>query len=370
MSAIYQPKTNDQIFDALKRYLVANNSALNNFNTGSRLATILEGVSLVSSETQNDFYQGLLKAIPIAIYAGFNFARLPGIKASGYLVFSRSTAATQDYPIAIGTQIILNGIKFETIAVGSILNGATDSAPIATQCTIVGTQGNISMGAIDTLVGQGSFINQPAGVESCSNVTAFTNGTDEESDAARAQRFLLFINSLARSTVKGVLYAALSVEGIKSVSLVENLPDYGWITIYADDGTGTLPPDKQTLIEKIINGDQNDFANYPGYRAAGISLVVTAPTVHQINITGQLYILSSGQLTDAQYISLASSAIQTYTNSLKIGKQWILSEAITVAMNSHRDIYDFQVSTPTGNVSVLANEEAKTNSITIGVTRV
>jgi uncharacterized phage protein gp47/JayE len=370
MSQIYYAKTQAQILDAEKRYLISKSSTLNNFNTGSRLLTILEAFSLVSSETQNDFYQALLKAIPISIYAGFNFAKLPGLQASGTLKFSRSTAAPTTYPIAIGTQMLLNGIRFQTTALGSITTGNTDSASIPAQCVAIGVDGNISSNAVNTLIGQGSFVNQPEGIESCVNDTAFTGGLDEETDASRLQRFNLYINSFSRSTLKGVLFAAMSVSGIKSVSIVEHLPDYGWITVYADDGTGLLTNAKKLELEKVINGDPADYAHYPGYRAAGISLVVTAPVVHSINITATLYVLTSGELTDAEYITIVTTAIQTYTNTLKIGNTWILNEAIKSALNSNRDLYDFLVSSPSANVAIASNEVAKTNTITIGVVRV
>jgi uncharacterized phage protein gp47/JayE len=370
MSEIYTPKTQEQIYDALKRYLISVGSSFNNFNTGSRLAVLLEAISLVSSQTQNDVYQGLLKAIPVAIYSGFNFSKKAGIKSTGTLQFARTTNATQDYPIAIGTQIILNGIKFETIEAGSIPLGDTDSGEIAAQCSEKGTDGNINSNAINTLVGQGSFINQPEGTQSCTNPTAFTGGTEEESDADRLQRFMIYINSLARSTVKGILYATRSVEGIKSALVVENYPSDGWITVYADDGTGNLSSALQTEILKVIRGDLTDDENYPGYKAAGIYVQVLPPDVTLVDITGTVYIYDNSELLNTEFKNIATTALQKYTNTLNIGDDWIKSSANAEVRNSHVDIFNFIMSAPASDISIASNRLARTGTINLTISRV
>ena len=157
---IYKPKTYLQVYDGLKRYLIGESSTLNNFNAGARLNTLLEAISLIISQTNSDYYQGLKSAIPVSVYNAFDFERKEGTKASGTLEFKRETPAGQNYPIAIGTSIIIDGIKYETVASGQINNGSTSSGNVAAQCTIVGTSGNIAALAIDTLIGQGSFVNQ------------------------------------------------------------------------------------------------------------------------------------------------------------------------------------------------------------------
>jgi len=370
MAAIYKPKTQDQIYTAMKNFLVAKSSSLNNFNDGSRLNTILESISQESAENQNDFYQALLKAIPISIYMGFNFNKNPGTKSSGKMTFRRATSAPQTYSIPIGTQILLNGIKYQTTVEGEITSGNTSSGEIVSQCEVVGASYDIPINSIDTLIGQGSFINQPNGIESCKNETAFTNGTDEESDSDRIQRFRTFINSLARSTNSGIFFALLSVDGIKSASVVEYDPSDGWIKIYADDGTGNLSAEKKAEIEKIIAGDKDDYTNFPGYKACGIHFTVTAPTIVQIDITGVIYVPTTSELSDAEFITMATTETQKYTNALKTGQDWIKSEVITAVQNMHVDIYDFKASLPADNVTISAGQLAKTNIITYTVVRV
>jgi len=365
MAEIYKQKTFLQIYDAMKRYLVGESSALNNFNTGSRLSVLLEAVALVLAQTHNDFYQGLKIAIPTSVYNAFDFERNLGIAAAGTIEFTRSSPATEDYTIPIGTAIVLNGIKFETTAVGSILTGNTSSGNINAQCSVVGVDGNISSGAIDTSLGQGSFVNQPDGVEAATNNVAFTGGTNEESDEDRISRFRLFVNSLPRSTVQGLIAGALSVDGVVSATVVENNPTLGWVTIYADDGTGTLSTALKEEIEKVINGDPNDTANYLGYRPAGVLVQVLAPTVQSVDVTVDIKILDSSLSDPADLKSLAQTAIENYVNTLRLGYDVIITEIIHVIKEAHNDIYDVDVTLPAANVTITDDKVARTGTVTV-----
>jgi hypothetical protein len=370
MAEIYVVKTFDQIYTAQKNFLIGKNSTLTNFNDGGRNNTIIEATSLVVSETQEDFFQALKAAIPAAVYNGWGFTKKAGSKSSGKLLFSRSTVAAEQYLIPIGTTIILNGIKYSTIEAGSIGIGSQNSSQILSSSEIADTSANISVNAIDTLSGFGSFINQPPGVESATNPVAFTGGTSEETENERASRFRDFVTSLAKSPVSGILSGVLSIEGVKSATVLENTPQDGWVTIYADDGTGNLSSEKQTEIENVIKGVEDDFENFPGYKAAGIYIQVLVPTIFLINVTAALTVIDSSSLTNTEAENLAITAIQNYTNSLKLGDDWIKSEAVTAVQNSDPGIYDIVISVPAGDRVVINDSQlAKTNTINITVDR-
>ena len=369
MSIVFIPKTQEQCYTALKNYLLGKGSTLNNFNDGARLNTIIEAISLLSSENQNDFYQAFLAAIPVAIYNGFNFKRKTGNFAVGTLTFNRSKNALQDFPIPAGTAITVNGIQYATTEIAYILTGSTTSGKIAASCAVVGNN-NISVGAINTLIGSGSFINQPDGIESCINEDAFVNGTDEESDADRLTRFQLYISSLSKSTVIGIYSAVTAIDGIKSVNIIEYFPSDGWVTIYADDGTGTLNPTLYAEIVKTIQGDFSDSDNYPGCKAAGIHFQVLAPTITLIDITATLYVLATSTTPDIIFISNAVNSLEQYTNALTVGASWIRNVAESKVITSSNEIYDFKINSPSDNVSIASDRLAKTGNINITVVRV
>jgi hypothetical protein len=370
MSVIYTVKTFDQIYTAQKKYLIGKSSTLTNFNDGGRTNTIIEATSLVVAETQEDFFQALKKAIPAAVYNGWGFTKKSGSQASGKLQFSRSTNATEQYVIPIGTTMLLNGIKYLTTEAGTIAIGQQSSAQLTSVSEIADKSANIASSAIDTLSGFGSFVNQPTGIESATNPVAFTGGTNEETESERASRFRDFVNSLAKAPVSGILSGVLAIDGIKSATVLENNPSDGWVTIYADDGTGNLSAAKQTEIENTIKGVESDFENFPGYKAAGIYIQVLIPTIFLINVTATLTVVDSSSLTNSEAETLAITAIQNYTNSLKLGDDWVKSEAITAVQNSDPGIYDIVISIPAGDrVSINDSQLAKTNTISITVNR-
>lgn len=370
MAEIYTVKTFIQLYTAQKNYLIGKSSLLTNFNDGSRTNTIIEAVGLVASEMQEDFFKALKKSIPTSVYNGWGFTKLSGNKSVGKIVFSRSTVATEEYTIPIGTKIILNGIKYQTTEVGSIAIGQQNSSQISSESEIIGENTNISVNAIDTIAGFGSFINQPNGIESATNPVAFSGGTDEELDQDRIVRFRNYVNSLAKSPVSGILSAVESVEGIKSVTVLENYPSDGWVTIYADDGSGSLSAAKQDEIEDIVKGIEADFENYPGYKAAGIYIQVLAPVIYSIDITATVTVIDESTLTNTEAETLAITKLQDYTNSLKLGEDWVKSECVTAIQNSDPGIYDVVVSIPaTDRVTIAGSELAKTGTISITVNR-
>lgn len=371
MSEIYTVKTFDQTYNAMKQYLVGKTSLLSNFNDGGRTNTILEAISFVITDTQTDFFKALKRAIPVAVYNGWDFPKKEGFASVGKMTFARSTNATEVYPIAVGTSIRLNNIIYKTIESGSIEIGTKVSSQISSESERIGEDTNIDINAIDTLSGYGSFVNQPIGIESCSNPVAFTGGTDEESEKERQARFRRYIRSLARASKSAIKEAVLTVEGIRSVVVLDNFPEDGWITIYADDGTGTLSTDKRTEIETLINGDEDDFENYPGYKAAGIYIQVLAPIILLIDIEATLLIKDESTLTNSQIDALAQTAIQDYTNTLKLNQDWVRSEAIAAVQNCDPDVYDFTIEDPLDDIiSVSGGQLAKTNTIDITVYRI
>jgi uncharacterized phage protein gp47/JayE len=365
MAVIYKPKDFEQIYNAMKQWLIGQGSSLNNFNEGARLSVLLEAISNVVADNNNDYYQALKVAILTSVYNSFGFPRKAGSQAAGKLEFKRATSATQDYSIEIGTKVVLDGINFETISAGNILTGNTSSGQIDAIASKIGEDGNIDVGAIDTLIGQGSFVTQPEGIESATNPVAFAGGTGQESDASRIERFNTFINSLARAQVSGLIAGTLTVEGIVSASVVENFPSNGWNTIYADDGSGILTAAKRAEIEKVINGDETDFENFPGYRAAGITVQVLAPVVQNENFTLDIKVLDSSLADPSELETTAQTTLETYVNTLRLGQDVILSEITKQIKNANSEIYDIEYTLPTANITITSEKIARTGTVTV-----
>lgn len=370
MADIYVAKTQATLYEEMERYLIGQTSALRTFTKGSRTRTILEAVSIVAAEAQFDFWKAMRAAIPVAAIEGFGFARKAGVTAIGKLTFLRNTVAPVNYPIPSGTRVVLGEWEYQTTVNGQINIGNTSSGEIVAEAVVAG-ESNISIAAIDTQNGFGSILAAPLGIQFARNDTAFTGGTTEETNDERMERFRLFLQNLARSVDNGILAGALSVDGVRSASIRNSYPSAGWVTVYCDDGTGGLDPAIAAEVYKVLNGDTNDPTNYWGYRASGIHVRVDSPTIANQTINVTIFVPATAVSTDASLISAVKSALEVYVNGLKMGNDVIFSELVRSVQDAADDIYDATFAAPVANVSISANQIARTSSglITVTVTR-
>lgn len=361
----------DQLLNISKDYLIANPPSTGtpwNLNPGSRVRSLLEAFCLIESMTANDYYLKLKNAIFNSVMNSFLVNKLTGYQSYGKLIFTRS-GTTGDITIPIGTRIIaFNGKLIETIAIGQILDGNTDSLAIDAQATEVGEDGNFAIQALKSVNGTCNFIDRIDGVENVYNSTAFAGGQNEETDNQQLARFRQIVKGLTTSTKEGLLGAVLSINGVKSADVITNYPERGVNTIYADDGTGSLAPALKTEIEKVLNGDINDPVNYPGKAAAGITCLVSAPNITLINITLTIYRLPVKSITDATLINLAETAVETYLNTRRFAEDVILEAVDTAVMNCHPEVYDVEITNPTSNVVITGYNLARAGTVTITVT--
>lgn len=359
-------KTASQFFTAMKDYLIAN-SNITDLNIGSNLRTLLEAISLVCGDINLDWFIALDKQTQESIYDSFDFERKIGNKSGGFLTFFIQEVSTSDITIPAGTMIDWNGFFAETAEEGIITAGDLDSGEISALFTVPSSQTNIDVNTINTLVSRGSILDKPNDIDYAINETAFSGGTDEESDEERIERFRIYIQGLTRSTVFGIEAGALSVEGVRSVNTLENIPTAGWITIIAEEGDGTLSTATKEEIEKVINGDRDDPINYPGYKAAGVKVEVKAPILNNITFSIEVNMLNSTPYDETELINIVKAATERYVNSLKLGYDVILSEVITAIQNANETIYDVFVNFPANNVTINSGELARTNSSLISV---
>lgn len=91
--AIFTPKNYIQIYNAIESYLAGKSSVYSNFNVGSRVRVFAEAVAIVSGQTNYIFYEALIEAIQVSLYDGFDFDRLGGDSASGFVEFGLNDPA-------------------------------------------------------------------------------------------------------------------------------------------------------------------------------------------------------------------------------------------------------------------------------------
>lgn len=115
-------------------------------------------------------------------------------------------------------------------------------------------------------------------------------------------------------------------------------------------------------VQKIVDGDTADAENYPGYRAAGVRVVVLPPTIVQQVVSGS--IVSEEGYLQADVVTAAETAIAAYINGLGISGDIVLHELIKVIMEVE-GVYDVTLTEPTANVIVLDDELPRITSSNI-----
>lgn len=117
--------------------------------------------------------------------------------------------------------------------------------------------------------------------------------------------------------------------------------------------------------QKIIDGDPTDRDNYPGYRAAGVQVLVVPPTIYSQVIEAQVVVADGFDGTDVR--TKVASAILRYVNGLGLNGDVILSELIYQAQ-SVPGVVDVTFTTPTANVVIGEGELARVDITNIDLT--
>ena len=204
----------------------------------------LRNLFSIDKATGSDLDERAAEIVPGTIF------RREALFASGDMVFTR-TGTTGALPIPVGSQVgatdAQGQIRFRTTAAGTILAGFTDSAPIPVVATLAGIRGNVAAGAINQI------ITKIPGVVSVANPSAFTNGTDRESDASFRSRLKAFVQAISRGTpnaIEGFARNVILDDGrrVLFATLDEPIIPNGKVTLYIDDGTGSVEEFDESFI--------------------------------------------------------------------------------------------------------------------------
>jgi hypothetical protein len=269
------PKTFLEIIEDAINHARANCARVTDYNVGSVARTLLESPAIEIDALYQAWVEGLLAAIPTAIYEGFSFDRLAATTARGVVEFSVDEVPGAPITIPAGT-IVRDPYRTMNYATQSSASITSLSASVQVVADIAGPTGNAGAG---TLV---VFAPAIDGV-SVVNPTAFLGGMAEETDDERRIRFGRFIRSLARGTIASLEYAARTVQietgdgmVVERVihAVVSETP--GHVDLFVHNGTGGTSDELVTAVETVVEGvwDAENGRWIAGYRPAGMRVDV------------------------------------------------------------------------------------------------
>jgi uncharacterized phage protein gp47/JayE len=302
-------------------------SALIDFSTGSPLRAIAEAVAGVGLWLQALALQ-IVQASRLSTASGsdvdsfvadFGLTRLGAAYATGYVTYSRFTAAATSPFVPVGATVqTADGTQTFTViadttnaAYSAGLGGFSMTASVATLVLLVhavnaGPTANATAGTVTTMT------SPIAGIDTVTNGSAFTGGKLAETDAALKSRFALFILGLS----KGVLYGVQSALANLNVSIAYQVVDGyqyggaaspGFFYCVVDDGSGTPSSPFLAAATTAVQA----------VKPLGVQFAVYAPVIVSANV-GMTLTTAAGY-THSAVVAQVSSLLATNITGLGLG---------------------------------------------------
>lgn len=244
----YVPKSDKEILRDL-RGMILGRTAVNDILAGSVLNTLLSAVAqeiasaerrlldiresfFLRSATGTDLDERVAELPPVGI------TRLNESNASGSAMFFRRADSAGNLLIPAGSLVSTEtGVQFKTVNDAVILNGDFEIDNVQIVALIAGTESNVGIGEINTIV------SLPADIIEARNTQALSNGTDSESDEDLRDRAYLYLQSLARCQKSALEFLALtfvssSGDKMKFAKIFEDAEKPAYSELVVDDGSG------------------------------------------------------------------------------------------------------------------------------------
>lgn len=312
-------------------------SALVDFSVGSPLRAIVEGFAGLYLWFQALVLQ-LLTAIRLSTSSGVDVdtftadfmptigisngvvsPRLGAQAASGQVTYSRLTAGPSSCFIPVGATVqSSDGTQNFTVtadptnaAFSAVLNGYTlpssvSSLNVPVVDNVPGSAGNVAIGGISVMT------SPVTGIDNVVNGAAFTNGSNQESDAALKLRFQAFILGLSRGDIFG-LASSIDGTGITvQYTLTQNFNfdgtfHPGYFFVIADDGSGSPSPAFLATITAAVAAVQ----------PLGIMFGVFSPTI--IAATPSMILTTAPGFVHNTVVAQVEALLINNINSLGLG---------------------------------------------------
>ena len=339
MASLKTKKFQD-IFNSLVTWVTTDNSKLSDFNVGSALRTLTEAISLQIEELYFNMRQNVEYAISTAIYSAFGFEAVKEQYASTYVTLNFVEPLVNDMIIPTGFTVCtaLNNTKivyYRTTANLTVLKGS-NSCTVGVVCTEPGIIGNCEVGEICNVVTVNSAI------DSVTNTLRVVNGVDRESVSDMKSRFKEYIKSLGRATRESLEYGIKTVDGVAGVKIDDQY--IGFVNAYVHDKNGKLSNELlKAITEEVVN-----------YRSAGIEVKILPCVRKEINLTSVTLITNDGVEVES-ILPEINNLVKNFLNSYVVGKNFYVSDLITLIMKNYSGIIATIDIGDLNNVNVLDN---------------
>jgi uncharacterized phage protein gp47/JayE len=284
--------------------------------------------------------------------------RLPATRASGTVTITGSPGTTIPEGTIVSTVASEDSPSIQFVTTEEVTIDETGNVEVEIEAVEPGTLGNVPAGAIQVL---GTTI---SGVESVTNTSATSGGTNEEDDEAFRYRILERNQNKSMSGSKqDYIRWAMEVPGVGSVEVLPEWNGPGTVKLLVMDSNGA--PANQTLIDAVQNHIAPDGKEGGGLAPIGALVSVDAPVQRSINISFS-WTLESGY--DPLLVQdEVEQAITNYFINVGINGLIRINEIGALIINTEgvADYSGLTVDGGTVNVQLGENEVAVLGTVTI-----
>lgn len=339
----YQPKTYEEIRGALltdyqNQIPGADTSEGSDiYIKASVLASALWGLYQYQKYIERQVFPDAADSAGIEHHASIRgLSRKPAAKASGTVTLT----GTNGTVVPSGLTLKTSGVSFETTTGGNISGGVLD---VTARAKEGGASGNISINT--ALIVQ----DPPAGCSSSATAkTAFTGGTDKESDSALLARLLDVIRQPPAGGKKNDYGQwALEVTGVADCIVYPTRRGLGTVDLVvltSSSGAGRIP--NQTLLNSVKT-------HIDTVRPVTVKdMLILAPTAKSQAVTASIKIASG--YTFAQVKPWVETAINSYLNVMA-PMEVLYKSKLEKVISDVEGVDDRSVTVPAGNVTPVDN---------------
>jgi uncharacterized phage protein gp47/JayE len=352
---------------------IGERTPLTNFNVGSVIRTLTEGIAEVVGELYA-FASDMLKQGFLDTASGvwldrkaaeYGVTRNPANETEGLVVFSRDVARATNIPIPAGSVVATprdqSGLEYRYLTTeDAVLLADETSVTVQVLAEGAGSAWNVGAGSITRMK---TYI---TGVDAVTNEADWIDvvGADVEDDEALRRRCYLAWEELARGgTAAAYVSWALSVTGVTSAFVDDDLPrGEGTLDLYIMGEAG--PPDAALLeaIQAVVDARRpitaDALVRAPEAVAVPMHLVVTPragydPTALDTEIRRRLSVLF-GDIDDPSLGIIP----------LGVGKDVVAARLIALVM-AIPGVYSVTILEPAADVVVASNQVPDLGDVTV-----
>lgn len=288
--------------------------------------------------------------------ADYGMSRKIAVKASGILRFTGPEGTVVPKGTSVSTSVGVP-IYFVTKTDVTIVGAGVS---VTAEASEAGASGNVSIGAIDTVVGD------LVGVVAVSNALNFEGGVDEENDEAFRQRYFERARRpITSGNANHYRQWALEVPGVSDAKVypIWNGPGTVKVVLLGDDKTS---PDSVVITAAQTYIDPTQDGNGEGQAPLSAVATVVGATELPINISANVEIAPGATLDEVRV--LIEAGTRTYLSTLAFSDPIVRITRIANVLLDIPPILDFTdltINGGTGNIITSGDQVAVVGTVSI-----